>query len=427
MDPQAPPPKPNPRSQQDELSKTKMKQQRILLLRHASKCPFGSTEDGGNGQICPTAPNCPSMKRLWKHIVSCTEANNRCTYPHCNSSKYVMSHYRSCNDPNCACCQPVRLIIQRQSSSSSTAVASAAASAAATATSVSLSSSSDNKKKHQTQQEPLLGNVNEFPPMPDPTPLSELLMKRKLQSIPKETAASPPNTTVNTNFLSAKGANPNTTNIDDNIASKKRRIQDMADPLLKGTVIEQGSSPYSDDLRQKCVQLCATYSFTDVTSCLQDLYQRMVANNLISTTTTSSSPHIAQATTPAFTTTLVHLCEPLLHQLQESHSQYSWVFMAPVDPVALGLQDYFLIITKPMDLGTVKQKLHSGIYSSIDQFASDVKLVFDNAMTYNPLGTDVHKWANDMKQTFVQHYHNLLTRLLVPTPTTSTIGSFKDI
>jgi hypothetical protein len=320
----------------------------------------------------------------------------------------------------------VRLIIQRQSSLSSTASA-----AAATATAVSLSSSSNNRKKHQTQQEPLLDNVNEFPPMPDPTPLSELLTKRKSPSKPKETAATPPNTAVNTKFLSPKGANPNTTNIDDSIASKKRRILDIADPLFKGTVIEQGvmeqgSLPFSDDLRQKCVQLCATYSFTDVTSCLQDLYQRMVAYNLISTTTTSLSPNISQATTPAFTATLVHLCEPLLHQLQESHSQYSWVFMAPVDPVALGLQDYFHIITKPMDLGTVKQKLHFGMYSSIDHFASDVKLVFDNAMTYNPLGTDVHKWANDMKQTFVQHYHNLLSRLLVPTPTTATSGSFND-
>lgn len=324
-----------------------------------------------------------------------------------------MSHYRNCIDPTCPCCQPVRLIIQRQSSSSSNTAAAVA------------NTSSNSWKKHQKQQQPKVDKATDFPPLPDPTPLSELLSKRKApSSSTKETAIIPPNTIANTNFLSPNGANPNSTNTDEYIASKKRRIQYANDRSESGSVIEQVSSTFSDELRQKCVQLCATYSFTDVTSCFQELYQRMLDNNLISTTAAASGPQGSLATTPDFTAALVHLCEPLLHQLQECHSQYSWVFMAPVDPVALGLQDYFLIITKPMDLGTVKQKLHSGIYSSIDQFVSDVKLVFDNAMAYNPLGTDVHKWANDMKQTFVQHYHNLLTRLLLPTPTTSTGGSF---
>ncbi len=36
-----------------------------------------------------------------------------------------------------------------------------------------------------------------------------------------------------------------------------------------------------------------------------------------------------------------------------------------------------------MDLGTIRKRLERNYYTSIDAFASDVKLTFTNAMTYN--------------------------------------------
>jgi E1A/CREB-binding protein len=54
-------------------------QQRLLYLRHASKCIH---VDGR----CPQGyPNCIGMKELWKHIASCRE--QRCKFPHCVSSR----------------------------------------------------------------------------------------------------------------------------------------------------------------------------------------------------------------------------------------------------------------------------------------------------------------------------------------------------
>jgi hypothetical protein len=41
----------------------KQQQQRLLLLRHASKCP--------HEHVCPITPHCGQMKVLWKHIVAC--------------------------------------------------------------------------------------------------------------------------------------------------------------------------------------------------------------------------------------------------------------------------------------------------------------------------------------------------------------------
>lgn len=45
---------------------------------------------------------------------------------------------------------------------------------------------------------------------------------------------------------------------------------------------------------------------------------------------------------------LVYQCHSLL--------QCRWIFEEPVDPVKLGLPDYFDVIKRPMDLGTIRRK-----------------------------------------------------------------------
>ena len=51
-------------------------------------------------------------------------------------------------------------------------------------------------------------------------------------------------------------------------------------------------------------------------------------------------------------------CNEVLRELfNKKHSGYAWPFYKPVDAETLGLHDYHLVITKPMDLGTVKKKM----------------------------------------------------------------------
>ncbi|XP_022982682.1 transcription factor GTE8-like [Cucurbita maxima] len=103
-------------------------------------------------------------------------------------------------------------------------------------------------------------------------------------------------------------------------------------------------------------------------------------------------------TTTATSAILMKQCEQLLKRVM-SH-QYGWVFNTPVDVVKLNLPDYFTIIKHPMDLGTVKTKLSSGAYSSPLDFLADVRLTFNNAMTYNPPGNDVHIMADVLNSFF---------------------------
>jgi hypothetical protein len=42
--------------------------------------------------------------------------------------------------------------------------------------------------------------------------------------------------------------------------------------------------------------------------------------------------------------------------------QHGWPFHLPVDTVKLRLPDYFTIIKKPMDLGTIKKRLDHNYY-----------------------------------------------------------------
>ncbi|XP_076944049.1 uncharacterized protein LOC143614520 [Bidens hawaiensis] len=80
--------------------------------------------------------------------------------------------------------------------------------------------------------------------------------------------------------------------------------------------------------------------------------------------------------------------------------KYGPVFNQPVDPIALGIPDYFSIITHPMDFGTISKKLDNDNYSSAEAFCSDVRLTFSNAMRYNPPGNYVHLMAKELNDTF---------------------------
>ena len=57
-----------------------------------------------------------------------------------------------------------------------------------------------------------------------------------------------------------------------------------------------------------------------------------------------------------------------------------------------------------MDLGTINARLRGSKYSSPQEFHEDVQLVWSNAMTYNPPGTDVHVMAVEMKKVFDDIY-----------------------
>jgi len=72
-------------------------------------------------------------------------------------------------------------------------------------------------------------------------------------------------------------------------------------------------------------------------------------------------------------------------------------FRSPVNAKAEGIYpDYFKVVTKPMDLGTVKARLEHGWYWDISQCTADINQVWLNAKIYNPPEHIIYKWAVTM-------------------------------
>lgn len=75
------------------------------------------------------------------------------------------------------------------------------------------------------------------------------------------------------------------------------------------------------------------------------------------------------------------------------HCRLAGPFLIPVDPVDLEIPDYFDVITSPMDLATISNRLQSegdGGYASREEVWQDLRQIFRNCFTYNLPSWNVH-------------------------------------
>lgn len=114
-------------------------------------------------------------------------------------------------------------------------------------------------------------------------------------------------------------------------------------------------------------------------------------------------------------------CESVLIWL--SRQGKAGPFAEPVDPVALNIPSYPLVVKNPMDLSTVNKKLENGQYSRIlpgetrgvsaiskmlnGPFRKDLELIFDNAMLFNPPDDWIYKAASQLKKGLVKKISDL--------------------
>ncbi|KAG0619321.1 hypothetical protein M758_4G131100 [Ceratodon purpureus] len=76
-------------------------------------------------------------------------------------------------------------------------------------------------------------------------------------------------------------------------------------------------------------------------------------------------------------------------------------FNKPVDPIKLGIPDYLEVIKKPMDLGTIRDRLEKGeVYNTVDDIFKDVALVWSNCRQYNDDGDPIVGLLQNLESTF---------------------------
>ena len=104
---------------------------------------------------------------------------------------------------------------------------------------------------------------------------------------------------------------------------------------------------------------------------------------------------------------IMEKCSQILRIIREKDVELGAFFSEPVDPVALGIPTYFQIVKEPMDLRTVYRKLEANQVDSPEEFARLVRLVFENAMTFNiDPAHSVHQAARNLLVLFNQKFRD---------------------
>ena len=101
---------------------------------------------------------------------------------------------------------------------------------------------------------------------------------------------------------------------------------------------------------------------------------------------------------------------PLI-QLLMQHKDNHGIFNTPVDPDVQNLPTYYSIIKKPMDLGTVRDRLASGYYTSQSEIMDDISLVFRNAQKFNPAPHFIYLCASSLSKVFESEAAKIQTRI----------------
>lgn len=361
-----------PMNENEQQLVLRRQQERLCMLRHASTC---------TAQQC-ILPYCAGMKVLWKHICECHQ--RQCRTDHCISSRYVLSHFKQCNKMICEVCGPVRKAIkvvdtcrgnpaQLQLAASqcpdgvrglikimNTTTASvqggvptsAAAGASKGATGNATGQSGGVNVKAEggvpAKESSILEEMKKKP-LKLQTEKEKKLRRKEQAKIAKARAQAKAAAAANAASLAGGGA---------------LVAQGGAQPIMHNGLVVRGTQA---DLRGDHHISHQDISFLDsMTEGQLDEHIRSLRFNFCG--------HISISE-------LKSRLMPLLTKLMDS--EYGWTFNNPVDPVQWNIPDYFDIIKCPMDLGTIKKRLESEHYNSVEAFAGDVRLVFENCIAYN--------------------------------------------
>ena len=112
----------------------------------------------------------------------------------------------------------------------------------------------------------------------------------------------------------------------------------------------------------------------------------------------SASPRPAPIAQAPMSKEQQKFCNGILKALKKSRDAPP--FLAPVDPVALGIPHYPNVITHPMDLSTIEYKLSQKHYRSVDEFTGDMRLMVNNCYKFNGESSPVGVMAKGIETLF---------------------------
>ena len=100
-------------------------------------------------------------------------------------------------------------------------------------------------------------------------------------------------------------------------------------------------------------------------------------------------------------------CQRILDELTANKTLVATMtspFTKPVDDVALGLSDYYTIITHPIALSMMQQKLTHKQYASPDEFGADMRLVLANCFKCHAPDSTEHQLGRKLEEYFEKRW-----------------------
>jgi hypothetical protein len=85
----------------------------------------------------------------------------------------------------------------------------------------------------------------------------------------------------------------------------------------------------------------------------------------------------------------------------------SKLFAQPVDPDHDNLPNYTTVVTRPMDLGTVRKKLLSGEYPTVAAWREDMDLIWLNSLAFHPRGSLISTVTLELQSLFRKYSAHL--------------------
>ncbi|KAJ7411124.1 hypothetical protein BTVI_51034 [Pitangus sulphuratus] len=132
--------------------------------------------------------------------------------------------------------------------------------------------------------------------------------------------------------------------------------------------------------------------------------ERMVTNKLLK----RSLPHSQQS--PGIIKK-IQLSEKLKHcnailkeMFSKKHAAYAWPFLKPVDVASFSTGENQGIAKCPTDLRTIKKKMDNFEYSDIQEFATDVRLMFMSCYKHNSPDHEIVAMARKLQDVFEMHF-----------------------
>ncbi|ORX33563.1 hypothetical protein BD324DRAFT_639326 [Kockovaella imperatae] len=98
-----------------------------------------------------------------------------------------------------------------------------------------------------------------------------------------------------------------------------------------------------------------------------------------------------------------------LAKIEKAAKNYNIVspFLYEVEKIVEAFPQYSQVVKQPIDLNHIKQRLSDGTYDEVHQVDADMRLMFKNALAFNPPGDPVNDAAQGFKQIWDEKWKQL--------------------